>query len=244
MTIADAGRLAADAALEARYGAHVARLPLRVVAVQVPKTKVGLVRGPDDTLLRALQDLGVDHVELDERTLAVSELSDFGTLLLDMRTAGNRQDLRDHRERLLEFCAQGGRVVALYHKPNEWNARAGWPGLAPFELVVGDERVSEEDAKVEVLQPTHPLLTTPHALGDADFAGWLQERGLNFPSKWAPEWTPLLRMADAGEKAQDGALLVARLGRGEFVFCSLALYRQWRAGHAGGLRMLVNLIAR
>jgi hypothetical protein len=49
-------------------------------------------------------------------------------------------------------------------------------------------------------------------------------------------------MADSGEKPQDGALLVARHGDGELVYCSLALYRQWRIGHAGALRLLVNLL--
>lgn len=241
VTIDDAGKLPPDAELIAHYGARSERLPLRVVDVTVPARKVALVRGPDDTLLRALQDLGVEHVELDERALAVADL-EFDTVLLDMRTAGHRRDLRDHRERLLEFCAQGGRVVAFYHKAGEWNAREGWLGLAPFELTVGDERVSEEDAEVTFLQPDHPLLRAPHPIGPGDFAGWVQERGLNFPSKWAPEWLPLLRMADRGEKPLDGALLVARHGRGEFVYCSLALYRQWRAGHAGALRLLINLI--
>src|SRR5262249_46330028 len=141
-------------------------------------------------------------------------------------------------------CARGGKVVVFYHKPGEWNARPGRPSLAPYDLTVGDERVSEEDAAVEVLAPAHPLFTTPHAISAADFTGWVQERGLNFPSKWAADWTPLLRMADTGEKPQDGALLVAKYGNGEFVYCSLALYRQWRNGHEGALRLLVNLLAR
>jgi hypothetical protein len=243
IAVADPARLPADAEIVARYGTFTAALPLRAVDVLVDSAiKVGLVRGPDDTLLRTLQDLGVNHTELDERALAVAELADFTTLVLDMRTAGSRADLRDHRERILEFCARGGRVVVFYHKPGEWNARSGWPSLAPYELVVGDARVSEEDAAVEFLAPAHPLLSTPHAIGPADFAGWAQERGLNFPSKWGPEWTPLLRMADAGEKPQDGALLLAKHGSGEFVYCSLALYRQWRSGHAGALRILINLL--
>jgi len=237
-------RLPPDAELAARFGSAEARLPLRAIDVDVPAgLRIGLVRGPDDTLLRTLEDLGVSHTELDERTLAVADLSEFSTLVLDIRTAGHRPDLHDHRDRVLEFCARGGRVVAFYHKPREWNARPGRPALAPCELVIGDERVCEEDAPVELLDPRHRLLTTPHVITAADFADWQQERGLNFPSKWAADWTPLLRMADRGEKPQDGALLVARHGEGEFVYCSLSLYRQWRVGHAGALRLLVNLLA-
>lgn len=243
LLVPNPGELPESAHLVARYADSVAKLPLRVVAVEVPPTlKVGLVRGPDDTLLRTLQDLGVAYTELDERALAVRELSDFTTVALDIRTASSRPDLHDHRERLLEFCAKGGRIVAFYHKPREWNARDGRPTVAPFELVVGNDRVSEEDAPVEILAPTHPLLTTPHAITLADFADWQQERGLNFPEKWGPQWTPLLRMADAGEKPSDSALLVAPYGDGTFVYCSLALYRQWRTGHEGALRLLINLL--
>jgi LmbE family N-acetylglucosaminyl deacetylase len=245
LQVTDPAALPPDAELVARYGGHEARLALRVVDVQLDRVgRVGVVRGPDDTLLRTLEDLGIDHVELDPRALAVAQLAEFSSLVLDMRTAGSRSDLRDHRERVLEFCARGGRVVAFYHKPPEWNARPGRPALAPYELVVGDARVAEEDAPVEILEPAHPLLAAPHPIGVPDFAGWVQERGLNFPSKWDAAWVPLLRMADTGEKPQDGALLVAPHGSGEFVYCSLGLYRQWRTGHRGALRLLVNLLAR
>lgn len=243
ISVPTAARLPEGAELIARYGSAEARLPLRIVDLEVPAgVRIGLVRGPDDTLLRTLQDLGVDHAELDERALAVAELGEFSTIVLDMRTAGSRPDLHDHRDRLLEFCAKGGRIVAFYHKPREWNARDGRPALAPYELVVGNERVCEEDAPVEILAPQHVLLAKPHAISLDDFAGWQQERGLNFPQKWGPEWVPLLRMADSGEKPQDGALLVAAHGEGSFVYCSLALYRQWRVGHAGALRLLINLL--
>ncbi len=243
--ITAASALREDSALVAHYGVHTTRLPVRAVDVDIPADlRVGLVRGPDDTLLRTLQDLGVEHAELDERALAVTDLGSFTTLAFDMRTGGHRQDLRDHRDRIAEFAAGGGRVLFLYHKPNEWNARPGRPALAPYELTVGNDRIAEEDAAVEFLVPDHPLLRRPHAITAADFAGWVQERGLNFPEKWGAEWTPLLRMADKDEKPLDGALLVAPHGKGSFVFCSLALYRQWREGHAGALRMLVNLLSR
>jgi hypothetical protein len=133
----------------------------------------------------------------------------------------------------------------MYHKAGEWNERAGHPLLAPFPLVVGDERVTEEDAAVTLLQPQHRLLQHPHPITAADFAGWVQERGLNFAKTWDPAWTPLLSMRDTGEvKALEGSLLHTQYGRGDFVHCSLALYRQLRVGNAGAARVLVNLLTR
>ena len=48
----------------------------------------------------------------------------------------------------------------------------------------------------------------------------------------------------ASEKPLEGALLYAKHGKGDYVYCSLALYRQLRHGHAGAARILVNLLAR
>ena len=224
------------------------RAVLAVIPVEVfvpPGLKVGLVRGPDDTLERALADLGVAYTTLDRDALAVARLEDFGTLLLDMRAYFQRPDLAEHKDRILQFCRAGGRVVAMYHKSGEWNERPGHPLLAPFSLVVGNDRVSEEQSPVTMLQPEHRLWRQPHTIGPADFEGWVQERGLNFPSKWDPAWTPLVELKDSSdEKASQGALLYTQYGRGDFVYCSLVLYRQLRVGNVGAARLLVNLLAR
>ena len=123
--------------------------------------------------------------------------------------------------------------------------RAGHPLLAPFPITVADVRATEEFSPVTMLQPQHRLWLHPHAITAADFAGWVQERGLNFPDKWDAAWTPLLELKDSGdEKPSQGALLHTQYGRGDFVYCSLALYRQLRIGNAGAARLLVNLLAK
>ena len=65
-----------------------------------------------------------------------------------------------------------------------------------------------------VLDPQSPVFTTPNAIGPADWDGWVQERGLYFAHTWAPEYTPLLSMADPGGPEQKGGLLVARARQG------------------------------
>ncbi len=220
-----------------------ASLVLQPMPVTVsPDLKVGLVRGPDDTVHRFFEDLGVPFELLDETALAVADLRHFSTILLDIRAYHHRPDLGNHRERLLRFMSAGGRIVSLYHKPREWNAAAGKPQLAPFPLRIGSQRVSEQDAAVAFLLPQHHLLTKPHAITSADFEGWVQERGLNFPSEWDAAWIPLLSMHDRGEKPLASSLLHTHYGRGDFVYCSLALYRQIRVGHLGAARLLLNLL--
>ena len=86
-------------------------------------------------------------------------------------------------------------------------------------------------------------LNQPNRIRSEDWDGWTQECGLYFASSWADGYTPLLRIADPGEPAEDGALLFAATGRGEFVYCALALYRQIKNLHPGACRLFANLVA-
>lgn len=239
---------AREDAIEVQASLGDARSRLLLQPVELPADedapRVALVRGPDDTVERTLRDLGIEVETLDETALATAELGAFDTLVLDIRAYHHRPDLANHRDRLLAFCRAGGRVVAFYHKEREWNESPGKPLLAPFALKVGRGRVSEEDAPVELLKPDHVLWNHPFRIEPGDFEAWVQERGLNFPSEWDPAWVPLLSTHDRDEDPLEGGLLYTRYGRGDYVYCSLALYRQLRIGHPGAVRILLNLLWR
>ena len=104
-------------------------------------------------------------------------------------------------------------------------------------------RVSREEQPVRILVPDHPLFTTPNRITAADFAGWVQERGLYFMSEWAPEYTPLLASHDPGEPPQQGGLLVARFGKGLYVYTGYSWFRQLPAGVPGAYRIWANLLS-
>ncbi len=104
-------------------------------------------------------------------------------------------------------------------------------------------RVTDENAPVRLLDPTHPLLSWPNRITEADFTGWVQERGLYYADSWDDRYTPLLEMADPGEDALRGSLLVARFGDGAYVYTGLALFRQLPEGVPGAYRLLANLVS-
>ncbi len=93
------------------------------------------------------------------------------------------------------------------------------------------------------LNPAEPLLGAPNRLGPADFEGWVQERGLYFASKWDEKYRPVFAMNDPGEEPLRGGLLVARHGKGSFVYTGIAFFRQLPAGVPGAYRLLANLLA-
>ena len=113
----------------------------------------------------------------------------------------------------------------------------------PFDIARPHDRVTDETAKVTLLDPGSSLWTTPNRIGPQDWEGWVQERGLYFAHTWGPEYTPMLEMADPGGPELKGALLTARVGKGRYVYTGLAFFRQLPAGVPGGFRLLANLLA-
>jgi hypothetical protein len=96
---------------------------------------------------------------------------------------------------------------------------------------------------VRILAPNHPLMTTPNKITSKDFEGWVQERGLYFPKKWDPTWTAILSSNDPKEKPLDGGLLVAKFGKGFFVYTSYSWFRQLPAGVPGAYRLFANMLS-
>jgi len=93
------------------------------------------------------------------------------------------------------------------------------------------------------LAPDHPALNIPNKITSADFAGWVQERGIYFPNQWDDHFTPILACNDPGESPLKGSLLVAQSGKGYYVYTGLDFFRQLPAGVPGAYRLFANLIS-
>ena len=220
---------------------------LRKVDVSTqPGLRVGLVRGRDNTARSILRSLGVDLIELTNSVLPTRELSDLDTIVVDIRALRepNGEAARAGFDRFLEFARQGGRVVVFYHKDKEFNLESsgfrGYPSEVP--LRIGKGRVTREDQPVRVLLPDHPLVNLPNRIRPRDWDGWIQERGLYFPSEYSDRYDELIAFADPNQPEERGALLYASVGKGEFIYCALSLYRQLKNVHPGACRLFANLV--
>ncbi len=220
-------------------------VPLHKVDVGFqPALRVGLVKGVDDTAEGVLAGLGAEVVPLRDEDLSLRPLDEFDVIVCDVRSLRLREAARASFPRLLAFAAAGGRLVVFYHKDVEFNfEQAGFRG-APFELLVGKGRVTRADAPVRVLQPEHVLLTTPNRIRAEDWDGWHQERGLYFAERYDDAYEELLAMSDPNQDEERGALLYARYGKGEYVYCALSLWRQLKNLHPGACRLFANLVQR
>jgi hypothetical protein len=169
--------------------------------------------------------------------LAAGELTQFNTIVLGIRAYDTREEVRKYNQRLLDFVNSGGTLLV------QNNSDPDSSSFAPYPLEISRERVSVEEAPVEVLAPTDPIFGSPNKITDRDFDHWIQERGVNFMSRWDPKYEPLLASNDPGEAPLKGGLLRARLGKGTYLYTGYAFFRQLPAGIPGAIRLYVNLLA-
>ncbi|MDX6404034.1 MAG: hypothetical protein QOH70_1489 [Blastocatellia bacterium] len=210
-----------------------------------PNLHIGYLRGFDFSLPNALNSLGVESKELSVDDVRTGDLRKYSTIIVDNRVYESTPGLIAANQKLLDYANAGGTLIVFYHKSFEWNPdeRRQRPQLAPYKLILGDERITDENAAITFLEPQHPLLNFPNKIGQEDFAGWIQERGLYYPKEWDPQFHALLQSNDPGETPLKGGLLVADYGRGRYIYTSMVWYRELRAGVPGAYRMLANMIS-
>lgn len=228
-------------------------LPGRVFEVDVPpELRVGVIESYDNTLDRALTELGVSHVMLDSTDLAAARFDEFQTVVVDIRAYLVRNDLRAYNDALLEWVRSGGHLIVNYHKTFEWNtgdsglfaSNSNNPGnFAPYPLALGRDRVTREDAPVTVLVPDHVLFSEPNELGSDTWTDWVQERGLYFPETYDDRYLELVSVNDPGESTLESSTLLAEYGDGTYLYTALVWYRQLKAFHPGAYKAFANMIS-
>jgi LmbE family N-acetylglucosaminyl deacetylase len=203
----------------------------------VPGLTVGYIMGSGDEVPESLENLGVKVEELTAQDLATSDLGRYKVILMGVRTYAVREDLRTYNRRILEYVKNGGVVVVQYNTPEFDNNY----GPYPYTMSRNPEEVTDENSKMQILNPGHLLFNWPNKITEKDFEGWVEERGSKFMQSWDPQYEALLETHDPGQEPQRGGLLFARYGKGIYVYCAYAFYRQLPEGVGGAYRLFANL---
>jgi LmbE family N-acetylglucosaminyl deacetylase len=200
---------------------------------------VGYLPGAGDSVADSLKQMGYAVTNLTDADLTPERLHGLDAVIIGVRAFNVRHDLATNLPGLFAYVEAGGTVVAQYNRPE--NSRT--LKLAPYDLRLSGDRVTDETAPVTFLAPEHPVLNTPNKITNADFAGWVQERGIYFPNQWDEHFTPILACGDPGESPLKGGLLVAKYGKGYFVYTGLVFFRELPAGVPGAYRLFANLVS-
>jgi LmbE family N-acetylglucosaminyl deacetylase len=221
------------------FGDAVAKL----VRVDVKKagTRVGYIMGAGDDVPSALRQVGYDVTLLTDDDLDRGDFGKYDAIVTGVRAYNARPRMRLAHPKLMEYVKNGGTLVVQYNSTSPQPLLIEAPGPYPFKVTT--ERVTVEEAPVRFVHPDSPLLNAPNKITDADFNGWVQERGLYFVKDWDPQYQTVLASHDPGESDKEGGELFAHYGKGAFVYTSYAWFRQLPAGVPGAYKMFVNLVS-
>ena len=224
-------------------GIHVLMPPAEAKIVRADIRKrgelIGYVPGAGDEIPHCLEEIGYRVKVLEPAEITSENLARFDAVVLGIRAYNTQDRIADLQRQLLAYVQAGGVVIAQYNTTADLKTK----DIGPYPLDISRDRVTDENAEVRILAPDHPVMNTPNQITAKDFTGWVQERGLYFPNKWDPHWTPIISSNDRGEKPLDGGLLVAKFGKGYFVYTGYSWFRQLPAGVPGAYRLFANLVS-
>lgn len=202
--------------------------------------KIAYIHGAGDVVPDNLRQIGYKVDIISPENVSQEALAAYDAVILGVRAFNVLPELKYKNRELFDYVKNGGNLIVQY---NVSRGQLVTEEVAPFPLQISLDRVTDEDSKVEFLDKEHPALNYPNAITEKDFENWVQERGLYFPDTWDALFTPLLSMHDKGEDSKEGSLLVAKYGKGYYVYTGLSFFRELPAGVSGAYRLMANLIS-
>lgn len=213
----------------------------KVVRLDIKKSgeNIGYIQGAGDVVPESLEQIGYNVRILKLKDINPETLNRFDAIVVGIRAYNTLDELQFKQQQLFDFVSQGGNMIVQYNTSYRLKAE----NLAPYDLKLSRDRVTDENAQVRLLAPNHEVLNYPNKITQKDFEGWTQERGLYFPSSWGKEFTPILSMNDKNETPKDGSLLIAKHGKGYYIYTGLSFFREFPAGVSGAYRLFANMLS-
>lgn len=214
----------------------------KAVKLDIAATKgknIGYIMGAGDEVNKNLENLGFQVTNLNPNEITAENLKSYDAIILGIRAFNVVDELKFKNKILFDYVFNGGNVIVQYNTTNNLITKE----IAPYNLELSRDRVTDENAKVTFLTPNHKVLNQPNKINEKDFTGWVQEQGLYYPNKWSSEFIPILASNDEGETPKKGALLIVKHGKGNYIYTGLSFFRELPEGVSGAYRLLANMIA-
>ncbi len=214
----------------------------KVVRLDIQKKgqNIGYIEGAGDVVPESLMQIGYKVTIINPNTITTENLKKYDAIVVGIRAYNTVEQLKFKQKYLLEYVQNGGNLVIQYNTNRRLKVTEG---LGPFPLKISRDRVTDENSKVTLLAKDHEVLNTPNKITENDFKGWVQERGLYFPNEWSEQYTPILEAHDKGESEKKGPLLIAKFGKGYYVYTGLSFFREFPAGVSGAYRLFANILS-
>lgn len=207
--------------------------------IKTGNQKIAYIMGAGDEVPKSLMQMDYQVTEINPSEITKENIEKFDVIITGIRAYNTVKELKFKQEILFDFVKQGKTMIVQYNTTDELVTK----NIAPFPLKISRDRVTEENAEIRFLTPEHPVLNYPNRITTEDFIGWKQEQGLYYPNEWDPAFTPILSSNDKGETPKNGALLIAKYGKGNYIYTGLSFFRELPEGISGAYRLISNLIS-
>lgn len=209
------------------------------IAIKKKGQNIGYINGAGDAIPESLKQIGYSVTTIEPSNISEKSLQNFDAIVVGIRAYNTVPELAFAQPVLNKYVENGGTMIVQYNT----NQSLVTENMAPYFLKLSRVRVTDEFSEVKILDADNPILNSPNKITKADFEGWVQERGLYFPDEWAKEFTPILGMKDKGEAETKGSLLVAKYGKGYYIYTGLSFFRELPAGVPGAYRLFANMLS-
>ncbi len=203
--------------------------------------RIGYIPGSGDGVMDALKQMGFIVDILDDASLAAADLSRYDAIITGVRAYNVRESLNNYYDKLMAYINNGGNLIVQYNTSNQLGPVKAKIGPYPFDI--SRTRITDEKAFIKFEQPSHQVMEFPNKITEKDFEGWVQERSIYHASNWDKRYETIFSISDPSEKPDSGSLIMAKYGKGNFVYTGLVFFRQLPAGVPGAYRLLANLVA-
>lgn len=213
----------------------------KVVKVTISKTNglIGYIKGAGDLVPASLQQIGYNVVLLEDSDISDEKLQKYDAVVIGVKAYNIVERLKVINPVLLHYVENGGNLIVQYNSDQGLLMQ----DFGPYPFKVSSKRVTVEGAEVRFLKPDCQALNYPNKITQKDFDGWVQERSLYQPESWSEKYEAVISCNDPGSEKLDSGILIAKYGKGNYVYTTMSWFRQLPAGVPGAYRIFSNLIS-
>jgi len=200
---------------------------------------IGYIKGAGDMVPASLQQIGYEVIYLEDNDISVEKLQRYDAVIVGVRAYNMVERLKIINPILLNYVKNGGNLIVQYNSDQGLLMK----DFGPYPFTVSSKRVTVEGSEVRFLNKECKALNYPNKITQKDFDGWVQERSLYQPENWSDKYETVISCNDPGCEKLDGGILIAKYGKGNYVYTTMSWFRQLPAGVPGAYRVFSNLIS-
>lgn len=207
--------------------------------IKIKNEKIAYIMGAGDEVPKCLKQMGYELEIIKPDEISTDNLKNYDVVITGIRAYNVINQLSYKQKILLNFVQSGKTMIVQYNTLDDLVSTE----MAPYKLKISRDRVTEENAEMRFINPKHAILNYPNKITGKDFEGWQQEQGLYYPGEWGNEFETIISSNDANENAKNSAILVAKYGKGHYIYTSLSFFREMPEGVSGAYRLMANMIS-